>query len=65
MTPPRGILFILALGSALLGFGFGARTALAHAIVVAARQALIRRWRNRTSILRFALTAGSTWFAPV
>ena len=36
MTPPRAILYILALGSGLLGFSLGAKTALAHAIVVAA-----------------------------
>ncbi|MGA9826670.1 MAG: copper resistance CopC family protein [Methylocystis sp.] len=34
MTPPRVILYILALWSSLLGFGLGVKTALAHAIVV-------------------------------
>ncbi len=36
MTPPRVILYILALASGLLGFSLGVKTALAHAIVVAA-----------------------------
>jgi methionine-rich copper-binding protein CopC len=36
MTPPRVILYILALASSLLGFGLGVKTAFAHAIVVAA-----------------------------
>jgi methionine-rich copper-binding protein CopC len=35
MTPPRVILYILALASGLLGSGLGVKTALAHAIVVA------------------------------
>jgi copper resistance protein C len=36
MTPPRVILYILALASGVLGSGLGVKAALAHALVVAA-----------------------------
>jgi methionine-rich copper-binding protein CopC len=35
MTPPRAMLYILALGLSLLGLSLGVKPALAHAIVVA------------------------------